>query len=197
MKAVLLSGGIDSIAIAYWQRPEVAVTIDYGQLAAAAEIRAASSVAKELSLEHRIIQVDCRQLGRGQMARKRQVTGAPSPVWWPYRNQLLVTLAAMQLVGAGVDELMIGCVRGDDLHSDGREDFFRAIDQLLQMQEFSLRLTAPAIGMTTVELVHKSRVPQDILAWAHSCHCGELACGTCRGCRRHRETFRCLGFPEY
>ncbi len=29
--AILLSGGMDSIALAYWKRPELAITINYGQ----------------------------------------------------------------------------------------------------------------------------------------------------------------------
>ena len=29
-KAILLSGGMDSIALAYWLRPEVASRLDYG-----------------------------------------------------------------------------------------------------------------------------------------------------------------------
>lgn len=36
--AILLSGGMDSIALAYWKRPEIAITIDYGQKPAAAEV---------------------------------------------------------------------------------------------------------------------------------------------------------------
>jgi len=38
MKAILLSGGLDSIALAYWLRPQIAVTIDYGQRPARAVI---------------------------------------------------------------------------------------------------------------------------------------------------------------
>ena len=36
MRALLLSGGMDSIALAFWKRPEIAITIDYGQRAAEA-----------------------------------------------------------------------------------------------------------------------------------------------------------------
>lgn len=39
--------------------------------------------------------------------------------------------------------------------------------------------------MTTAELVRHSGVPREILAWAHSCHTGNLACGQCRGCVKH------------
>ena len=36
---MLLSGGMDSIAVAYWRRPSLAITIDYGQVPAAGELR--------------------------------------------------------------------------------------------------------------------------------------------------------------
>jgi 7-cyano-7-deazaguanine synthase len=42
MRAVLLSGGMDSIALACWQRPEFAITVDYGQRAAATEVAVAA-----------------------------------------------------------------------------------------------------------------------------------------------------------
>jgi 7-cyano-7-deazaguanine synthase len=38
---LLLSGGMDSVALAYWLRPDVAFTIDYGQLSAEGELRSA------------------------------------------------------------------------------------------------------------------------------------------------------------
>lgn len=43
--ALLLSGGMDSVSIAWWLRPDVALTIDYGQKPAEAEIDAAGQVA--------------------------------------------------------------------------------------------------------------------------------------------------------
>lgn len=55
----------------------------------------------------------------------------------------------------------------------------------MEMQEGGIRVTAPAIRMSTVELVRASGVPREILAWAHSCHTGPLACGDCRGCHKH------------
>ena len=64
-KAILLSGGMDSIALAYWLRPEIAITLDYGQRAAEAEIKAAAKVAGALGIEHSVISVDCSALGSG------------------------------------------------------------------------------------------------------------------------------------
>lgn len=185
MKAILLSGGMDSIALAYWKRPEIAITIDYGQKAASTEIAAAKEVARCLQIQHEVVSVDCSQLGSGDMAGDAPLGIAPVPEWWPFRNQLLLTLAGMRAVALGVHELMVGSVASDGCHADGRPDFYEISDRLFSMQEGQLRITVPAIALSTVDLIRRSNVPREILAWAHSCHTGPLACGHCRGCHKH------------
>lgn len=187
MRAILLSGGMDSIALAYWQRPERAITIDYGQQAASAEIGAASQVAGELGMPHHVIRVDCSSLGSGDMAGRQAVDGAPVPEWWPFRNQLLLTLSGMLSVSLGVREIMIGSVASDGTHADGRPEFFDAVDRAMRIQEGGIRVVAPAIAMSTSELVRTSGIPRDVLSWSHSCHVSNLACGACRGCVKHYE----------
>jgi 7-cyano-7-deazaguanine synthase len=46
--ALLLSSGMDSLCLAWWKRPNVAITLDYGQLPAQAEIAASSEICREL-----------------------------------------------------------------------------------------------------------------------------------------------------
>lgn len=185
MKALLLSGGMDSISVAYWKRPDIAITIDYGQRAAEAEITAAGQAAKEIGMQHEVVTIDCRAIGSGDMAGSDAICVAPVPEWWPFRNQLLLTFAAARGIVLGVTELMTGSVSSDATHADGRPDFYNAMDSVTALQEGGIRVSAPALDMTTVELVHRSGVPREILAWAHSCHTGNLACGQCRGCVKH------------
>jgi 7-cyano-7-deazaguanine synthase len=187
VKAVLLSGGMDSIALTYWRRPEVAITVDYGQAAAPAEVAAARQIATELDIRHEVVVVDCSKLGSGDMAGTAPINAAPVSEWWPYRNQMLVTLAGMRAISMGVTELMLGSVSSDGTHADGRSGFFDAIDRLMNMQEGGMRVSAPALSLSTVELIRTSEIPAPLLAWAHSCHVGPLACGTCRGCVKHFE----------
>lgn len=195
--AILLSGGMDSIALTYWQRPGIAITVDYGQRAAPAEIRAASAVSEALNLDHHVISVDLRALGSGDMAGAAAASIAPVSEWWPYRNQMLVTLAAMKGVTLGVERLLIGTLRTDGVHADGRPAFVEAIDSLLRLQEGSIAVAAPAIGLSAVELIQTSAAPMELLAWAHSCHVSEFSCGLCRGCRKHYETMAELGVSPY
>lgn len=184
-KAILLSGGMDSIALSYWLRPEIAITLDYGQKAAEAEIKVATHIAKILGMEHHIIRVDCSSLGSGDLVGSAPVNDAPVSEWWPYRNQMLVTLALMKAIQLGVCEMMVGSVKTDGQHTDGTKEFYSKLSDVVAMQEGNIKVTAPAINMTTMELVKKSGVPENILLFAHSCHTSNQPCGKCHGCMKY------------
>ncbi|MFT7776626.1 7-cyano-7-deazaguanine synthase [Roseateles sp.] len=108
--ALLLSGGMDSLSIAWWKRPDVAITVDYGQLPAQAERSAVASVCAQLGIEHHIVGIDCRALGSGDMAGSTPNEHPPASDWWPYRNQMLITFAVMRAISLGVQRLLIGTV---------------------------------------------------------------------------------------
>lgn len=182
---LLLSGGMDSLCIAWWLRPQIAFTVDYGQLAAGAEITASREICDQLEIEHHTLYVDCRAFGSGDMAGAEANEFAPATDWWPYRNQMLVTFAAMKAIGLGVNRLLLGSVRSDGSHKDGTTQFISSMSHLLAIQEGGLLLEAPAIEFSTAELIRHAGVPMGLLAWAHSCHSAEVACGRCRGCNKY------------
>ncbi len=196
-RALLLSGGMDSVSIAYWQRPDFAITIDYGQKPAEAEIVAGGHVARLLNIPHEVIRVDCSALGSGDMAGTAPSEVAPVSEWWPFRNQLLITLAGMAAVRNGVTRLLIGALATDGVHADGRPAFVEQISNLLALQEGGITVEAPAIELDAVELVRASEIDQGTLAWAHSCHVGNYACGRCRGCVKHYNTWSALGWTPH
>lgn len=192
--ALLLSGGMDSLAIAWWKRPDFAFTVDYGQLAAEGEIAAARAICKRLNIDHHVLRVDCRSLGSGDMAGTEADAFAPASDWWPYRNQLLVTLVAMRAITLSASELWIGTVRSDSSHRDGTQEFIDSLSAAMSCQEGGITLRAPAISLSTAELILRSEIPSDCLAWAHSCHKANVACGHCRGCNKYFEVFQTLGY---
>ncbi|MFO1407019.1 MAG: 7-cyano-7-deazaguanine synthase [Steroidobacteraceae bacterium] len=195
--ALLLSGGMDSMALAWWRRPRLAITIDYGQRAARAERVASGQVCAELGIRHEIIAVDCSRLGSGDMSEGPSLSLAKTSDWWPYRNQLLITLAAMRAITLGATTLFIGTVRSDaDDHLDATTEFIRRVNELVSYQEGGLQVVAPAANLTTAELIKASCLPPSLLAWAHSCHKADIACGDCRGCNKYLATYAELG-PEY
>jgi 7-cyano-7-deazaguanine synthase len=194
---LLLSGGMDSIALAWGYRPDLTLTINYGQRSAAGEQRAASSVAAALGLRHRGLHIDCSALGSGDLAGTKPLEIAPEREWWPFRNQLLLSLAAPIALQEGLTTILIGSVRSDSFHADGKREFIDAMRMLLQIQEGGITVEAPALEEDAAELCRRVQVPYEVLAWSHSCHTSEYACGWCRGCNKHRSTMCELGYGEY
>lgn len=183
---LLLSGGLDSTTIAYTHNPDLAMTVDYGQCCAGAEIQASAQIADQLSLEHKIIEVDCKSLGAGTLAGQQETDLSEAPEWWPYRNQLVITLAAMDVISQGANRLLVGAVADDQDHADGQPKFFELMDSLLSFQEGNLRVEAPVVDKTTEELIREAKPPESLLGWTHSCTASNAACGECSSCKKRQ-----------
>lgn len=181
-RAILLSGGVDSICLAYKIKPDFAYTIDYGQTVAEREIYVSKFICKELGISHRIIKVDCRNLGTGTLANAMNLDISPSEEWWPFRNQLLITLAAMQGIKDCISELYLASVKSDSFHKDGTFEFYNLSNKLLSFQEGNIKVICPTLDYYTHELVKNYNVPLELVSIAHSCHISNLACGKCSGC---------------
>ncbi len=185
MRALLLSGGVESSALAYWLRPDVCVTVDYGQRPAEGEVAAASAIAGALDLRHEVVRADLSSLGMGELAGAAASGLGQAAEFWAYRNQMLITLAGMRLLNEGLREVILGAVT-TDMHADGKPPFVAAMDRLMSLQEGGVRVTAPAIRMTTQELLAVSGFPRELFGYTFSCHVARFACGQCGGCEKHR-----------
>lgn len=192
--ALLLSGGMDSIALAWWKKPDIAITVDYGQLAAKAEICASKSICNKLGIPHKIIETNCRSLGTGDLVGTNSSNYAAKTDWWPYRNQLIITLCAMSIIDLDIKSILIGTVKSDEYHLDGSPNFISTISKLISEQEANITVAAPAINMTTIELIKKSGIPSHYLSWSHSCHKSNVSCGNCRGCNKYYNVYDEMGY---
>lgn len=193
MQLLLLSGGLESSALAAWLRPPLVLTIDYGQLPARGEAWAARQVCLELGLKHHTVRTDCSAVGSGLLAGAASDGHAPVPEWWPYRNQLLATLAGAWGISRGASEILVGSVVGDGRHADGKADFYERLNRLMVLQEGGLRVRAPAIEMSSAELIANSGISDSVLGWTHSCHVGDIACGSCPGCIKRLDVLTGMG----
>jgi 7-cyano-7-deazaguanine synthase len=198
---VLLSGGIDSAALAYEGPIDHALFIDYGQRPALAESRAARAIAAEVGLVLQVIRADTRAIGGGLLASDEPRANFPSPEWWPFRNQMLVTFAAAwacrstgALRAPGSVQIAIGSVSGDgDRHTDGTSTFYQALDALVFLQEGNMRVVTPALERSTEELVLSSGITDAVLGWTHSCHTAPVPCNSCPGCFKRERVLANLG----
>lgn len=185
MVGLLLSGGLDSLSLLYWKRPDIALTIDYGQNCAKSEIEATKYACKELNIHHHILTIDCSMLGSGDLSKKLSLESAPQTDWWPFRNQLLITFAAMYLIKYNVKEIILGSVKPDEQFKDGTAVFTELISKLTSFQEGNITISTPAIDMTSRELIKISEIPLSLLLCGHSCHTSNIPCGKCRGCNKY------------
>lgn len=180
---LLLSGGLDSACLAAMIRPALALFVDYGQKPRHAEAQAASAVAKHLNLPFTTVKLPLGDLGGGLMHDDVPLPGAPSPEWWPFRNQFLATAGAAVAVRHGLSHVALGSVRGDgDRHVDGSNAFYERLNAVVRMQEGSVEVTAPAVHLSTVELLREVGADRSLIGWTVSCHRANDPCGGCPGC---------------
>lgn len=184
MKGLLLSGGVDSICSAYNLKPEYAFTIDYGQAPAEREIFVSGVICEIMGITHRVIRVDCSDVGSGILAQRKPLDLAPSREWWPYRNQMLITLCLMQCIKLGISELHLASVKSDSFHKDGTLEFYQLISQLVEYQEGGIRIKCDTLDKFSHELVLDYDVPLEFIQLAHSCHTSNISCGSCPGCTK-------------
>lgn len=183
-KGMLLSGGVDSICLAYSLRPQIAYTVDYGQNSAEREVYVSKLICDKLNIEHEIIRVDCKSLGSGNLINEDSLKVSPSDEWWPYRNQLLVTLSLMKAIKDNVTEIHLASVKSDSFHKDGTEEFYRLINNLTRYQEGNIKIICNTVGLYSHELAIKYKVPNELILLAHSCHLSNISCGSCSGCHK-------------
>ena len=191
--ALLFSGGIDSTAIAWWKRPDKLLTIDYGQRTAVAEIESSKCLAGFIGIPHELLHVDLKEIGLGSLYGGDPSRLSDHPEWWPFRNQMLITVAAAWSVANDVDKLLIGTVKSDSCFGDGTKKFVDAMKSLLQLQEGSIQLEAPALDLDSFDLVKVSGMPREHLLLCFSCSVALDACGTCRSCLKYRSVLHSSG----
>src|ERR1700680_3687438 len=157
MNVLMLSGGIESTCIAFWKRPHVCVTVDYGQICARTEIEISRAITRELRLEHRVIEAPIKSFGYGLLGGK-DAANPDREEFWPFRNQFLATVAAMVLYHERIKEIWFGVVRSDGRFRDSSNEFFRTLDSLVSAQEGNIRIKAPAKNISTETLIKSSGI---------------------------------------
>ncbi|MCW2601792.1 MAG: 7-cyano-7-deazaguanine synthase [Frankiales bacterium] len=194
---LLFSGGLDSTTIAATMRPKL-LFVDYGQLSAIAEATAARHIAEQLELHLVTVNLGMNELGSGLLSGSPQIQGAPSPEWWPYRNQFLATAGAAIALRLACSTVALGSVSTDgSRHRDGTKEFYELLDRLIAFQEGAVRVIAPAVAFTTEQLLTSPGFDQALIPWTYSCHRANMPCGDCPGCWKREQVLRAIGRRGY
>lgn len=184
MSVLLFSGGIESTCLALIHKPALLFTVNYGQKCARGEVRSSSLIAKKLNLKHEVIEVNICSLGSGDLSDSPALRNRKATEFWPFRNQFLITLAAMRCSQLELNQVIIGTIKTDNIHEDGRPEFLENINKLLSQQMPQIEVLAPAIDLDSETLIKRANLDQDLLGWTFSCYTSDVACGQCRGCQK-------------
>jgi len=199
-KAVLLfSGGIDSTVLLYMLLSKgvdvYSLFIDYGHKASKTEEKAVTAISSRLKLSTKIIRLKELRL---LLPNVHNLRG--SPFYYPYRNTLFITLAAMYAYALGSNSIFIGLSSTYLQRAsfpNATRDFVSKMNELLGMYGHGVKVYAPLIGIeksTIVRIGNKLGVPFHL---TYSCyHGGEVHCGKCPACLNRKLAFRKAGIND-
>ena len=205
---VLLSGGLDSalnLALASrYRKPVLALTFDYGQRAARAEVRAARKLCRRYGSEQRVVKLPwLRELAPAAVADPT----APLPprdadvsaVWVPNRNGVFVAIGASFAENYGAAAVVAGFNAEEALHfPDNSPAFVAASNRVLRYSTAGrVKLISYTASMKKTDIARRAH---DLgLPWEHLFPCyggGPVPCGKCASCKRTVRALKRAGLGE-
>lgn len=201
---IILSGGIDSTTLLYYIKEQgyavTALTFDYRQRHRK-EIDCATKIATRIGVEHKILdlttlnKVTVSTLTRHELEvpEGRYDENSMKVTVVPYRNLVMLSIAAAFAASKRVPDLFYGAHSGDHpIYPDCRPEFIDALNRTLAVGEWNpVRLRAPFSHMNKGEIIQlglKIGVPYE-LTW--TCYKGlEKPCGKCGSCIERLEAFK-------
>lgn len=216
---VLLSGGLDSATALAMTRAGGrrchTVCFRYGQRHAV-EINAAARVAKAAGVaSSRVIDIDLGGLGGSALTgdipvpkgRNEAEIGAGIPVTYvPARNTIFVAQAMGVAEILGAEEIVLGVnVLDSSGYPDCRPAWLAAMQEVARVgtragvEGRAVRLVAPLIRMSKVEIIRAGIELGVDYSLTHSCYDPDAvgaACGACDACQLRRRGFEGAGVPD-
>lgn len=212
---VLLSGGLDStVALAdVLSRQSVAcvLTFDYGQRAAAQELKATRAIAQHYGLTHHIIPLPWlsdllpKALTPKQVLKYKGLPlAAPTTeaelfdvnrVWVPNRNGLFLNIAACFAEALKADSIVFGANAEEGVDfPDNTETFRQKMSEVFAYSTLSgVQVQAPLVHLNKTEIIERGLTLKVPFEWVWSCYEDtEIQCGQCPSCIRVQNAQRQL-----
>lgn len=210
----VMSGGLDcSVATAVYDKDyEIhAITFDYGQKAAAQEIKASKKICEKMGWSHEIICLDwlsrisnsslntdedIPEIGENELDDMNKSTQTAESVWVPARNTVFTSIALSYAESIGAEIIIVGW-NGEEgaTFPDNSKEYMEKFNELIDVgSPNKIRIEAPAIDLDKEEIVElgvKVGAPMEL---SYSCYKGdEKPCGVCESCMRRNRAFKKMG----
>ena len=213
---ILLSAGLDSTVAfkhAYDRCSELlALTFDYGQRAAAKEIKYAHMICRKFDVPHEVIELPwVRNFGGAltdasalpELAEQELDGGASVDsarrVWVPARNLLFLSIAAGYAENGGYDLITVGFDSEEAAtFPDNSREFAKCFNRVLEYGTLTHpTIDAPLIDLDKTAIVRLGVTIDAPLGMSWSCYesC-DLPCGACESCLRRARAFAEVGVED-
>lgn len=177
---LLLSGGMDSVAILSVFRPKVCLFVDYRQPAAEAEYKASKFFASHYNSTLFRIKMNLTDTSAQDLSFSDEL-------YFPFRNQLLITIAGYYAAKIKERKILIGSTHSDKHFKDNDVSFVEKINDLMKFQDANISLVAPAINHDSIEYFQNAKISEPLYHHLHSCNFSNDPCGTCSSCIKLRK----------
>lgn len=208
---VLLSGGVDSVTALYdtQRRTEVvaALSFDYGSKHNDRELPFAAEHAARLAVPHHVVRLgfveelfasDLLRSG-GAIPKGHYEAESMKRTVVPFRNGIMLSIAAGVAESAGADAVVIAAHVGDHaIYPDCREEFMRLMGAAVRAGTYAeVEIERPFIALTKAQIVARGTELDVDFGRTWSCYVGgDTHCGECGTCVERREAFLVAGFAD-
>jgi 7-cyano-7-deazaguanine synthase len=198
---VILSGGPDSVTVAYWAKAQgydvIGVTFKYGQKAQK-EVKIAREIAGTLGIKHKVIDLsnlaDIYQGITSLVDMKIDVSNEfTDPIIVPFRNGVFMAVTVAYADGLNINQIFYGAHASDEpFYPDCRQEFYEAFQHAVRLgTEKPFVIKSPFSNFQKSEIITtavKLGVPLE-KTW--SCYLnGQVHCGKCESCINRQKAFK-------
>jgi 7-cyano-7-deazaguanine synthase len=209
---VIVSGGLDSVTLLYYLKQKlhkkvIAISYLYGQKHCA-EIEFAKYHAGLLEVDHQVINLaDIFQtiahssalLGGMPVPTLSDVVGDPQPITYvPFRNMLMLAVAASVAEGIGANRIYYGAQKHDEYSGywDTTQKFVSDMQTVFNNnRKHKITIEAPFINKSKSDLVLMGTKLGIDYTQTLTCHDG-TNCGECPTCADRIQAFRRAGIED-
>ena len=208
---VLVSGGMDSVTALHAAAREhevvAGLSFDYGSKHNHRELPFASWHCRQLGVPHEIVALDFMDRlfksdllkSGGAIPEGHYEAENMKQTVVPFRNGILLSIAAGYAESAGAEGLVIAAHSGDHaIYPDCREDFMRPMAEAIRAGTYAgIEVLRPFIDLRKEGIAAIGAGLGVDFAQTWSCYKGgEMHCGKCGTCVERKEAFALAGLPD-